>query len=82
MPKVGIGAKTREKQVSIVLCSIDHITSIACAIAVITLGMWIKTREQKITNVNDVGSDCCGIIVVLNQMETGRKRTLHCLGVY
>ena len=27
----------------IVLCSIDHITSIACAIAVITLGTWIQS---------------------------------------
>ena len=31
----------------IVLCSIDHITSIACAIAVITLGTWIQSSGAK-----------------------------------
>ena len=31
-----------------------------------------KARGPKITNVNEVDGNCCGIIVMLNQTETGR----------
>ena len=55
------------------LCSIDHITSIACAIAVITLGTWIQSSGAKDYKCDWVLTEC--ILRVDPKLESKKIQT-------